>query len=90
MYACVWVAFVSADEALLFSDAFCDDGFWVVPRGRCGFVPRDVFVAALDSPAEYAFLVAVGYGWCHLDASVALDAVELLFVAWAVLCEALV
>jgi len=88
VYAYLWVAFVSADEALLFLDAFCNDSFWVIPyRGRGGFVPCDFwFVAALDSPAKYAFLVTVGYGWCHLDASVALDAVELLFVAWAVVC----
>ena len=82
VYAYVLVAFVSADETLLLFDTFCNNGFWVIPRGWCGFVPRGLwFVAALDSPAEDTFLVAAGYGWCHLYAPVAAYTVELLFVA---------
>ena len=81
----VYISFVSADEAFLSFDAICNYGFWVIPGSWSSFIPPCLFeVSTLDSPAEGAALVAVCNCGGHLDASVALYAVELFFVAWTV------
>jgi hypothetical protein len=43
-------------------------------------VPPDIHVAALGTPTEQALLRTIIERRSHLDASVALDAVKLLFI----------
>jgi hypothetical protein len=41
------------------------------------------------SPTEYATIMAVSHRWAHLDTAMALDPIELLFVAMAIAPDAI-
>ena len=84
------VRFVAREDLVLGFDAALDDPFRFVPLGESGFVPFCFEVSSLCSPAEKALLIAVEGCRRHLYALVGLDAVEFLFVAWAVVDESFV
>ncbi len=74
------VCFVSGEDSILCFKDSLQDFFWWIPIGQFHLVPTDIQVAVLSSPTEQALLCTVEQSWRHLDALVAIYAVELLFV----------
>jgi hypothetical protein len=53
-------------------------------------VPSNIHVTALGTPTEQALLSTIVQGGRHLDASVALDAVKLLFITGTIVNDGFV
>ncbi len=81
---------VPAENAFLGLDTLPNDFFRVIPRRKGHFIPLDVKIFGLGSPAKDAFLSAIVYSWSHLDALVSLYAIELLFIARSAVDDCLI